>query len=140
MTSSSADAVSTGYVTHERVTLSTNPTGTSYSWGMSAPIGSAVSRSALSSYDTASPTFIPDVAGVYVLTCTVDATTYTLRVTATSTSFAQLVEAVRFSPKTDASVPTPAAGLTMYYSSDQTALCVKDSAGDVSTIDLTAVP
>ena len=59
--------------------------------------------------------------------------------TAQAAAIAEPVEAVRFSPRTDASIPAPAAGVTMYYSSDQDALVVKDPSDDVFTVDVTAV-
>jgi hypothetical protein len=108
---------------------------------LTQPAASSRARSALSAETGATVTFTPDVAGYYVLTATVDSVTaYILRIAVTSTAISQLVEAIRFSPKTDSSVPAPALGLTMYYSSDQDALCVKDPDDAVSTVDLTVVP
>lgn len=135
----SADAAFSGAITGERGVLSTYPTGTTYSWAIAAPSASTVARSALSSTTTAAPTFTPDVAGEYVITCTVDSTTdYVLRLSVTSTAVSQLVEAIRLSPKTNASVPTPSAGVMLFYSSDENALCVKTTAGAVFTVNLTA--
>jgi hypothetical protein len=141
MTSSSSDDVSTGYVTHERVTLSTNPApgGAVYQWGMSAPMGSALSRSTLTSYEDATPSFVPDVAGVYTVSCTVNGVAYVLRLTATSAAFSHMAEAIRLSPKTDASIPAPAAGAVLYYSATQGALCVKTPDNAVSRVNVTPV-
>jgi hypothetical protein len=136
-----ADKVVSGYVAGERVALSVTPTGTTYAWAIAQPSASSRARSALSSETGASVTFVPDVGGSYAITCLVDGvTTYVLRLTCQAAAVAEPVEAVRFSPRSDASIPAPAAGVAMYYSSDQDALCVKDPAGDVFTVDLTAVP
>ena len=140
MVSSSSDAVADGFVTHERIVLTTSTTGTDYLWGMSAPMGSALSRSTLSSYVAASPTFIPDVGGIYVLSCLVDSTQYVLRLSVTSTAIAQNVEATRFSPKADTTVPAPASGATLFYSSTQDAMCLKYPDGSIKKITTTAVP
>jgi len=128
-------------VTGERVTLGVNPSGTTFQWGIAQPSASSRSRAGLDDTTSAVPTFVPDVAGTYAITALVDGvTTYQLRITVQSVSIAEPVEAVRFSPRGDSTIPAPAAGVTMYYSSDQDALCVKDPNGDVSTVDLTAVP
>ena len=139
VSSPTVDNTASGFVAGERVTLGTSPSGTSYQWGMAAPTAPSVARSRLSTETAAAPTFVPDVGGTYALSCVVDGTSYALRITVQSPTIAEPVEAVRFSPRTDSSVPAPAAGVTMYFSSDQDALCVKDSSGDVSTVDLTAV-
>jgi hypothetical protein len=136
--SSVDDAVSTGYVTHERVTLSVSVSGTTYRWGLSCPSGSAEAMSRLSATDIASPSFLPDAPGYYVITCLVDTTTYILRLTVTSVGISQLAEVIRLSPLADAAVPAPAAGLSLYYSSTQASLCVKDPLGAVFKIDVTA--
>jgi hypothetical protein len=138
--STSADKVSSGWVAGERVVLATSPTGTNYTWTIAAPSGSNSARSALSASSGASVTFTPDVGGTYAIRCLVDATEYFLRLTVQGATIAEPVEALRLSPRTDASVPAPAAGLTLYYSSNQSALVVKDSADDVFEVDLTAVP
>jgi hypothetical protein len=138
-TSSGADASVSGYVVNERIVLTTNPTGTDYVWALGGPANTTVARSALSAETGASVTFTPDVSGYWVATCTVDSTTtYVLRISVENTAISQLVEAVRFSPKSDSSVPTPAVGQTMYFSSDQDALVVKDSAGDIFPVELGA--
>lgn len=137
---SAADKSVSGYVTNETITLSTTPTGSAYSWGISKPAG-ATARSDLSSSSSASPSFTPDVAGYWVVTCTVDSTTtYVIRVSVTQVAITTSYEAIRLSPKEDADVPTPALGCAMYWSATQDALAIKDSAGDVYTVDVTAVP
>ena len=108
-----ADKVVTEYVSHERISLSVFPTGTTYQWSMAAPTDSATARSRLSDDTGATPTFIPDVAGIYLIACIVDGvTTYVIRVTVTSTAIAHLAEAIRLTPKADTAIPAPAAGRT----------------------------
>jgi hypothetical protein len=137
----SADNVVSGYVAQERITLGVTPAGTTFAWSVAQPSSSSRARSALSSGSGANPTITPDVGGTYTITCLVDGSiTYVLRLTVQAAAVAEPVEAVRFSPRTDASIPAPAAGITMYYSSDQDALCVKAPDDSVSTVDLTAVP
>jgi hypothetical protein len=137
----SADKVATGYIAGERVSLSVAPAGTTYAWSSAAPSISSVARSALSADTGAAITFTPDVAGTYVIGCIVDGvTTYVIRLTVQAAAVAEPVEAVRYSPRSDATIPAPAAGLTMYYSSDQSALVVKAPNGSISTVNLTAVP
>lgn len=136
----SADKSSSGWITNEQITLGVTPTGTNYLWSQSLPSAASRTRCALSSTTSATPTFTADVGGTYVLTVVVDSTTeYVLTLTVQSVSISEPVEAVRFSPRTDASIPAPSAGQTMYYSSTQDALVVKDAAGDVFTVTLVAV-
>lgn len=128
-----------GYVTNSQITLSTTPTGSSYSWAIAKPSGSTA-RAALSSATAEAPVFTPDVPGYYTVSVVVDSTTtYVIRISVTQTAITTSYEAIRLSPKADASVPAPALGVAMYYSSDQDALVIKDAAGDVYTVDLTAV-
>lgn len=135
----SANDVESGYITGEQIVLGANPTGTTYSWGQSLPVGSTPARSALSSSSSAAPTFTPDVAGEYVITCTVDGvTSYVIRLSVEAVTPAIATGAFRLLPRTNASVPTPTTGATLFYSSDEDAVCVKDTGGDVSTVDLTA--
>ena len=137
--STSADNTQAGYLNQEQVTCSTTPTGSAYVWSLAKPSG-ATSKSDLSSTTAASVTFTPDVAGYYVITCVVDSTTtYILRISVTDTVASTAREAIRLQPKTDAQIATPSSGVALYYSSDQGALCIKDAAGDVSTVDLTPV-
>ena len=130
--------VESGYLTNEQIALSTTPTGSSYAWALAIPSGSTVARSGLSSETASGPTFTPDVEGEYVVTCVVDSTTtYTLRCTVVATSVVSIIGSMRLLPRTDASVPTPSTGETMYYSSDQSSYAVKDSSGNVYTLDKT---
>jgi hypothetical protein len=132
------DNVATGYVTGEQVTLSTTPTGSAYVWGLSIPSGSVAARSGLSSSSDASVTFTPDVGGEYVLTCIVDsATTYVLRASVSQVAAVGSVGAVRLIPVADATVPAPATGATLYYSSTADAVAIKLPDGTVSTVDVT---
>lgn len=137
----SADKVVTGYIAGERITLAATPSGTTYAWQLAAPNTSAVARSALSSTSVAGVTMMPDVAGTYVVSCLVDgATLYVIRITVQAAAVAEPVEAVRFSPRSDASIPAPAAGVTLYYSSDQDALVTKAPNGDIAIVDVTVLP
>jgi hypothetical protein len=138
-TVTSADATSTGYVTGERVVLTTTPTGTDYAWAISLPSGSSPVRARLSSATAAAPTFTPDIGGTYTIVCTVDgSTTYVLRITVTAIALSVPTEVLRLAPVADASVPAPAVGLALYYSATQSALCVKNAAGAVFPVDLGA--
>jgi hypothetical protein len=127
-----------GYVRNERILLSTSPSGSSYTWAIAAPTSSAVASSALSSTTSATPSFIPDVAGAYLITCEVDGTEYTLRLTVENVAYAQLVDLLRLTPVADASVPTPSLGANVYFSSDHDLFVLKDTNGDVFPIELGA--
>lgn len=136
-----ADDAESGYITAENIALSVTPSGTTYSWNLSIPTASAPARSRLSADDEATSRFTPDVPGTYVVTCLVDGVTfYVLRLSVTSLSVSQLVEAIRFSPMPDLSVPTPAAGRIMYYSIEQDTMVLKDANGDLFELDGTAIP
>jgi hypothetical protein len=117
MTSGTVDGVQSGYITNEQVTLSADPSGSSYAWGAAKP-GGSTSRAALSSSASATPVFTPDVAGTYTITCDVDGTVYVLRITVTAVAITSVANAHRMSPVTDNSVPTPAKGQTLFASSD----------------------
>lgn len=136
--STATDTSVTGYIAGEAVTLTTTPTGASYSWSLSVPSGST--RSILTSTTVAAPRFTPDVAGYYVITCTVDSSTvYVMRLAATALGSVGVIDALRFVPTSDASIPTPSLGVTLYYSSTQSSLAIKLTDGTVETIDSTAV-
>lgn len=129
----------TGCIAGEEVTLSVTPTGTTYLWGLAKPSASTA-RCDLSSDTDPSVTLVPDVEGNYVVTCLVDSTTvYVLQAAVVSVGTVQVVSVIRLLPLADSQVSTPATGLALYYSTTQSAPAVKDSAGNVSTIDLTAV-
>lgn len=137
----SADKVVSNYVAGERILLTVAPTGTTYAWSSSAPSSSSAARSALSADSGASVFFTPDVGGTYLITCTVDgATVYVIRITVQAAAVAEPVEAVRYSPRADSTVPAPAAGRAMYFSSDQNAMVTKDPSGTIRTLDETVVP
>jgi len=136
-----ADNSLSGWITNEQVTLSVTPTGTDYAWGDLAKPSASTVRSALSASTGASVTFVPDVEGDYVVTVVVDSTTtYVLTMTVVAVGTVMIASVIRLLPLADAQVTTPATGLALYYSTDQSAPAVKDSAGNISTIDLTAVP
>jgi hypothetical protein len=133
MVAGSVDNTQAGFVVGEAITLSTTPTGTDYSWGVAKPSG-ATSRSDLSDDDIASPVMIPDVAGTYTITCDVDGTDYTLRITVTAVAVTSVANAHRFSPVTNTSVPTPALGESVFYSSTDSRLSKKNTSGTVLPI------
>lgn len=114
----SADNSVSAYVAAETVTLSATPTGSTYVWGLSIPSGSSVARSALNSTTLASPTFRPDVAGSYVVTCVVDSTTtYVLRIRVVQSAITTSLESIRHSPILSASVTAPSVGAAVFYDS-----------------------
>lgn len=118
MTTSAADDAVPGYLTAERIALTTNPTGGSYSWSMVGPEDSSLVRAALTMPTGPFSSFIPDVSGVYTIGCTVDlSTTYVLRVTVTQVATSTSTEALRLSPLRDEQVTAPALGLALYDSS-----------------------
>lgn len=126
MVSAIADNTQSGYVAGEKITLSTSPTGTLYSWGLSIPTGSTVARAGLDNTTTASPVFIPDVGGYYVITCTVDnSTSYVLRLNVADRVSVVASGAVTYAPIANASIPAPVLGATLYYSADGNQLSFK---------------
>ena len=141
MTTSTSDDVRSGFILNEQVTLSLSVSGTTFLWSQSIPNAAGPSRAALDSYTSATPKFTPPAAGVYVLTCLKDGTTtYVLRISVTATASVTVDQVVRLSPVADTQVPTPALGVSLYFSSTQGALVVKDTTGAVKTVDLTVVP
>lgn len=135
----SADNTAEGYVTNEQITFSVTPTGAAYVWGLAKPSGSTA-RASLSADDTATVTLTPDVAGYYVVTCTVDSTTtYVLRISVTQVAQTTSLEAIRFSPKLPAAVPTPALGGALFWNTTANQLFVKDAAGNSYPFNYDAV-
>lgn len=134
-----ADKVVTGYIRNERVTLGVTPAASSsYLWAIALPAGSSAAKASITDTTSATPAFTPDVGGTYVLSCQVDgATTYAMRLTALDSAAAEMVEALRFTPRTDAQIATPSAGVVMYYSSTQSGVCVKYSTGTVRRVTVT---
>ena len=138
-TTSTDDDTNAGYLTGERITLST-VTGSTFAWSLAAPTTSASGRAALSETDDPTPTFIPDVAGYYTLVCVLDSTvTFVQRLSVSLPAESTALEAIRLQPLTDAQVATPALGVALYYSSDQSALCMKFPGGYIHTVDTTTV-
>ena len=134
------DKTATGFIAGERVALGTDPAASTHQWSMARPADSS-SNADLSDETAAAPTFYLEVAGYYVIRCLVDgATEYLLRISVTEPATATVRNAVNYQPVLDAAVPTPTAGVTVYYSSDQDALVYKDTAGDLFTFDVTAIP
>jgi hypothetical protein len=129
-----------GYVLNEQITLTAFPVGTTYVWSQTKPAASATDRSGLTSTSSTGPTFVPDAAGTYLVTCNVDGTAYTITIGVVAVSTSETLQTFRFLPVTDASVPAPSLGRTLYCSSTQgNELVVKKSDNSVHLVDLTAV-
>lgn len=118
-----------GYLAREEVTLTTDPTGSSYSWTISAPSGS--SRSRLSDTDGGAVRFTPDVDGFYVITCNVDGTLYILRLSAVEVGTVATIGPTRYQPLLNAQAPAPSSGRTFFYSEESGAMATKDPSGTV---------
>lgn len=130
-----ADNTSSGYVTNEQISLSVTPTGSAYVWALSKPEG-ATSRSDLSDTDAATCTFTPDVGGDWVVSLVVDSvTTYVLRASVTTSAVAYSYDAMRFPPRLNSTVPTPATGVSVFMSDDSDLLSFKTTAGTVRAIE-----
>lgn len=127
-----------GFAINEQVTLSTAPAGTTYLWTLGRPADST--STTLSSTTAASPTFSPDVAGVYMLTCLVDATTsYQLRATVAALSVVNSVQVTRYYAQPDSAIPTPLTdALTLYKSDTVEGLSYKLDTGTVYTLQGTS--
>lgn len=138
---SGADVSATGFIVGERIALATDPAGTSHAWSLSAPSDSAPARSALDDDDDATPSFIPDVPGYYVVSVTLNGSTlYVLRIAVVSTATVRIGEVQHMLPIADSQVTTPQTGFAFYCGSDHSSLpCIKKSDGTVHTVDLTAV-
>lgn len=131
----SADNAFAGYVVREAIALSVTPSGTTYQWSLSKPAG-ATSRSDLTSDDEATSSFTPDTAGDWLVALIVDgATTYVLRVSVTAVAVSFTYEALRFSPKTAASVPTPSVGSATFHESASGLLSRKNAAGVTRSLE-----
>lgn len=134
----SVDDSETGYLAREAITLSTTGTPTTRLWALAKPSGSG-SLCVLSSDTGATPTFTPDVEGYYVVTCLIDGVTlYILRIAVASVANISTLTAFRLLPVANATVPTPASGATVFYSTDESGLAAKLSDGSVVTLDVTA--
>lgn len=138
MTSSDPADTQAGFLLNEEIALTTNPAGTLHGWALARPAASG--SAALDDDDAATAHFIPDVAGTYVATCNVDGTVFRLVMDVAQQSVSTVVEALRLPPRSDESVAAPTIGYALYNSSTQGSLAVKNSDGDVFTIELTPVP
>lgn len=124
--STATDTSVTGYLTGEEITLTTDPTGSSYSWTLSTPSGSTSAVLTSSAATSAAPKFTPDSTGYYVITVTVDsATVYVLRISAASVGTVADIGVARFAPLTNTQAPTPAAGAELFYSSTEDSFAAK---------------
>jgi hypothetical protein len=129
----SPDKSVTGYARNERITLTTYPTGTTYSWSLTLPASS--STAALTDDTDAAPSFVPDTAGTYLVSVDVDGTTYVIRIGVLAVSVSTPTETIHFEPMADAQVPAPSMGLNVFYSTTQGALASKNPAGAVAPLD-----
>lgn len=130
----SADNSHSGYITKERITLSVTGSPTTVQWALAKPTTSG-SICRLDDDEAFSPSFVPDVGGYYVVTCVLDgSTSYVLRIAAADVSLVSTITSIRFPPVANASVPAPAAGVTLFYSADDDALSVKLPDGTVSAV------
>jgi hypothetical protein len=130
----SADKSLGGYLSRETITLSVTPSGSTYSWALAKPTTSGVTC-ALRGATTDSPSFTPDVEGYYVVTCLVDGeTSYVFRAAVASVSAVSSLTALRFMPAADDTIPTPAVGATLFYSSDLDSLAYKLPNGTVTAL------
>lgn len=137
---SGADVSATGFIVGERIALSATPTGSGYQWAMAAPTDSAPAYSGLDDDTDATPRFIPDVAGYYVLSVDVDGTQYVLRISVAAVGTVRASEVYNFQPLTDSQVSTPQVGFSFFCGADHSNLpCIKKTDGTVHTVDLTAV-
>lgn len=136
---SGATATASDFLCGEAVELTASPTGTDYLWSLALPSGSNAARVGFAGEDEDTASFTPDVSGTYTVTVTVDGTTYTLALDASNIANTSQVEGLRLQPVADSRQPTPTTGAVLYWSSTQNALAIKDSAGDVFTVDVTAV-
>lgn len=137
-TNDGVDSSTTGFLAGEPVTLTDSVSGTIYSWSLSLPNGSNALRVGLSGEDEATAYFTPDVTGTYTATLIVDGVTHVLRIGAVDIAVTPTLAGVRLQPVANSQIPTPIAGVTFFYSSTEDAFAVKDSSGDVFTVDLTA--
>lgn len=131
---SSADAAASGFITGDQVVLTTAPTGTDYQWSLAIPSGSNALRVRFSGDDTATASFVPDVAGIYAIGVVVDGTTYTLRLSVTQLAVSTALEALRLQPVTDSQIAVPVVGCALYFSSTQGALAIKGTDGVVHRV------
>jgi hypothetical protein len=131
MVAGTPDNTQAGYVENEAITLSTDPAGTTYEWGLAKAQG-ATTRSDLTATTGTGIQFIPDTHGTWTITCTVDGTTsYTLRISVTAVAITHHANGLRLMPVANNSIPTPATGVTVFYSSDDDRLSYKDTSGVV---------
>jgi len=134
MTSGTPDASATGYLVGERITLTTNPTGSNYVWSIAKPAGSSISASSLTGTN-GYIYLVPDVEGYFTVTVTVDTTTtYVLRVAAQAIGTVVYHSVSNYSPIANTSVPSPTLGGNLYYSSTADGVVYKKSDGSVISL------
>jgi hypothetical protein len=123
-----------GYLRNERIALSAYPAGTTYRWTLVNPSGSSPIKAQLSDYTSATPSFVPDVGGTYLITAAVDDAVYVIRIGAIDTAASDPVEAIRLTPRADSQVAAPGLGQVLYYSSDRAGLVAKNADGSVAAV------
>lgn len=134
MTSGTPDASATGYLVGERITLTTNPTGSNYLWSIAKPGGSSIAAATLNGSD-GYIYLVPDVEGYYTVTVTVDTTTtYVLRIGAQAIGEVNYQSVSNYSPLANTQVPTPTLGGNLYYSSTADGVVYKKSDGSVISL------
>lgn len=127
-----------GYVTSEQIALSVTPLGTTYLWGQAVAVGSAPAKSAITDATSPAPAFRPDVAGEYVITCTVDGTTaYVLRCSVVSLVATSVVGAFHFLPIADGAVAPPSTGKTLYLEKGAERMSLKLPDGSIQRVTVT---
>jgi hypothetical protein len=130
-TGSSVDYAASGWIRNEKIGLTTLPVASSsYLWALTNPVGSSDGKSYISDTTGSAPSFVPDIGGTYVITCTVDgATQYAVRATVLDTAVAEPAEALRYTPRADTQVAAPSLGAVQYWSSTQNAMVFKYANG-----------
>lgn len=136
---SGVDVADSGFITGDAIALTASPTGTNYQWSLARPSGSNAARGALSGDASATAAFTPDAAGIYAISVTVDGVVYILRLSVAQLVQSTTLEALRMTPVADSQVPPPAVGHALYFSSTQNTIALKNAAGAVFTVNLTAV-
>jgi len=126
-----------GYLASEPITLALTGSPVSARWSLSRPVASG-GGCVLGDPDALSTSFTPDAEGFYVATCVVDGTTsYVIRIGVAQLAHVSTIAALRFMPVSDASVPTPALGRTLFCSSDNGGMSAKLPDGSVVIVEVT---
>ena len=123
-----------GFVSKEQIALGLTGSPTSALWSVSKPSNSGAA-SVLIGETGISALFSPDVEGTYVISCLVDGvTTYTLVLPVVNTAFTSALSAIHFLPCSNAQIPTPRSGVTVFFSSDSGVMSQKTTSGTVTAL------